>query len=324
MTNANLKKIVYKPLRQIIQIITLLSDSPGKYNIISLSNELNIPVGLSRNIIDEIANSQTIFHVYIGNEAYYNIRSKNEYLFLAGHYDTYALSIKSKTIIVNPDELIQYKTIFQSYKHNSLPEKISIPECIVKGEHQTLSSDLNAPDDIIRRLRDAFVKKRTLLCEQKNGSSIYPIALYHDALTSKAFCVTLSEKMITFHPIDQLRISKEVDNIYSENEISATLDLLKHIWSPHPISLDTKPTLYRIMIKKEPNTIEKIRHDVANYDATFIEQSNGCHLLEINVISSESFISWLLGYGSSITVLLPLDAREKIISIYKNVLKKNS
>lgn len=319
--NTYLNKIEHSPIKQIAQIINLLTHSPHKYTITSLSKTLNLPIGLTRNIIKTIANSQDLFQFYIGNEIYNNIDNTD------GFYDEYTLSIKSKAFIVDSIELDKYNTILHSYKSNAMPNITSIPECIVKEKYQSFPCISNVQACVIRKLQDAFTENKTLLCKKTDGSSFYPLALYYDSFTSGTFCVSLTEETLIFHPITQIEVTKqlrEIYTIYDDVIISTTLNLLKFVWSPHPVSLYAKPTFYRILIKNELNTIEKIRHDISNYNVKFSSESNDRLLLELYIIDSESFISWLLSYGSSITVSEPTNIRNKIIETYKNVIKRNS
>lgn len=319
-------KIQPASLNQLFQIIDLLINSSNNFNLISLSKKLDLPIGLTRNVIADFAVLQPLFQVYIGNELYSNIKNK-KYTYFVGQYDTYPLSVTSNLVIVTPKELNRYQKFFKTYQNNSTKNNISLPEYLMKEDYQNITGCNYVFEHKLRQMQSAFSKKIPFLCYTKSGHAIFPIALYHDAITAKVFCAVLSDGIITFYPlenIDKIRATEKLANPYSEFEISTTLHLLKYIWSPHPVSLYSEPTLFRILLKNEPNTIEKIRHDVSNYEAEFTEQSDGSFMLDIKIINSDSFFSWLLSYGSSITVLEPLSTREKIIETYKNIIQQNS
>lgn len=318
MKNDKLRKTGYTPIKKIASIISLLSNSSKQYTFASLSKELNASVNWTKNAIKTIAESQNTYEFYIDGTPISNTALNEKRI------DDKTITLRSNLashILISEDDLKKYNHFLKAYHRNASFQ------CVFKENYAIAEAPSVYAYENYYEFQEAFLKKKDCR-HKKTGALVHPIALFHDTLTFKVYCVTLRDGSITFYPIEELTILRDAIDIYTifeEKDILTTLNLIKYVWSPEkPISLMDKPSHYRILIENQPNVLEKIYHDVSNIKAAHKTLSDGRHILEFSAISCEKLFSWLLSYGSSITVLEPQDIRKRVIQEYENLLRWNS
>ena len=321
---------LYNASYRLGELISILTYYSSKHTISRIADILNIPKEIVRNDLYTLATSKEFKHYLFINgnpltsDLTMPINSKD---ILCGYFDNSIFSITLGNNSTSEELFLQVSNDeFKKLQHNYLPEHSSTwsPLYTVKT---TLTSSFNyekmKPYLVI--IEDAIRNKTPIKISLKEYGihTLIPIALFYDVIDSSVYIVSIENNNLTFMALEKIfSLTKCNESLTYPVDAAKALDLLKYIWAPETISLSAEPQKVTIEIENQPNVIEKIRHDISHHKGEFTPQNNETFIYKTSVLGMESFISWILSYGSSITVLSPEPLRKEIYQTYLNMYRK--
>lgn len=318
------KNMLHNPLYRLGELISILSYYSPQHTIQGIAQSLKVPIVLVRNDLHALSCSKEAkrFLFINGNSINTIFPTMNDCKsILYGSYDNAVFSIKlgNPILQISNDESNELQRNSLPFSNNKWSPFYAIKSTIFPSFND------NEIKPYLPTIEDTIIQKSTLSIRIKKTGTyhIIPIALYFDVINLSIYIVTIENNYICFLPLKNihylLKSSKQL--AYPSNTENA-LNLLGYIWEPEKISLSTRPEKVVLRIDDQQNIILKIKHDISHHSGELIPQADGTFIYETFVLGMKSFTSWVLSYGSSITVLSPDSLRQEIRGIYHDIYMK--
>ncbi len=321
MIKDNIQLIKDDSLRITATVLSALLNN--SYCLSELSKSLKLPSELLISIIKHSLN-QNIFEFYAGN----NLITPSNIHFLLNDDSKDSIYVISKASITDKDTYDRFYAMLDNY-YDSIKKNEVAKNIMIINEYTSYTPTEN--EDFLVSIHNMLSELKTAECICKlDFTSFFPFALYRNRSNRQEYLVSLFQNNdtweIRFFPTAYVHFKNDKPQKISLNKICdhqiriIALDVLKKIWGPHDISLSEEPISVKAIIH-DSNCITKIKHDISNRHADLKENADGTFSLMVDILGYESFISWVLSYGSSIEILEPLSLRTAIKNTYNEICK---
>ena len=324
----------YTVITETLFNIILKIESEENVSILDISSEYNIKPESVRHIIKEISHYLTDFIVYIDNIEFKSFYETNQKKYDQGNFDDSILSLKTDCIILDQRYTEKYRQLINKLSSDTNASDAYIFKTGYNSARQkTSNADLSIAQELSQYSISEYNYNSFLCCKAKDNTdtTIYVLGIYYYPVSYEFYVYTLDEeKILRFYPVSSLYyLSSEKKAInrpdyLSRKDIIKAREVIRKIWAPEEISVNTETTRCTIRVKNERNPKKKILHDLSCFHPSVTESENGELTISFEVFATSSLFSWLLSYGSSITVLEPKEVAYEILSTYKNVIKDNT
>ncbi len=308
------------PLRITLQMLFILINEPGKYNLKGLEEKLGYK--LQRAITTFL--EQSIFEFYSGDILLTRDNAKD--ILCTDSENT--LSVVARSNITDQDSFKKFYALRKEYekaesKKKNFEKIIAFNSYIIENNKERASIDR----DVLQMLSEGKTSEYEY---SLNGIRFYPVAVYKNLQYDREYYVALEMKKKTyrmrFFPSEYSRKCESLSTTYillAEKYpdilvIETAREKLKTIWGPYDMDLAEAPFKVSAIIYDE-SCLGKLRHDISNYDHTLVENSDKTYSLDLEVLGYEAFRSWVLRYGSSIEIKEPIQLRDDLRKTYKKV-----
>lgn len=324
----------YTVITETLFNIILTIESEENVSILDISSKNNIKLESVRRIIKEISHYLTDYIVYIDNIEFKSFYETNQKKYEQGKFDDSTLSLKTDCIILDQRYAEKYRQLINKLSSDAGASEPYIFKTGYNSERQkTSNADLFITQELSQYSINEYDYNRFLCCKTKDNSdtTIYVLGIYYYPVSYEFYVYTLGEDgILHFYPVSSLYYlssnNKDINrpDYLSKKDIIKAREIIRKIWAPEEISVNSEAICYTIQVKNEHNPKKKILHDLSCFSPSITECENGELTISFEVFSTSSLFSWFLSYGSSITVLEPKEVAFAILTTYKNVIKDNT
>ena len=311
-------------LRIALQILYILINDPGVYNL----NELKSKIGAEIVPTIKAFLDQNLFAFYLGNT---KITCDNADDILKEDSKE-KLSVITRVNFNDSQGFDRFYALLDKYEKSESKRKI-LEKIVVFNSYRVKDSlkESSVKQDIIQCL----AKEKTMeYVFSIDGSKFYPIAIYRSRQYDREYYVTLQKienrYRIKFYPYDDEFVKKGrhsqnevlISDVYPDiSSVKIAKEKIKSIWGPQDMYIDEEPFEVSAIIY-DKSCLGKIKHDISKYKYEMVENDNGTYQLRLKALGYEAFKTWALRYGSSIEIREPKNLRDDIIKTYNEIREK--
>ena len=184
---------------------------------------------------------------------------------------------------------------------------------------------------MLEDIHNALKENKTYQCKTTNGKTVSPLGIYYSPLKGEYYGYVINGEYMDFIPFPDLSLStingqKKTHRI-TEKEKKIIERILPYLWESEKVPIDCQPQHCILIVGNEKNTQKKVLFELSSHtqnkkiDVQTSLRKNGEMEIHLTLIPSDSFLSWILSYGSSVLAIKPDNLREKIIQTYRNILE---
>ncbi len=324
----------YTIITEILFSIILTIESEEDVSISYISSKYNIKPESVRRIIRETSQYLTDFTVFIDNIEFKTFYEINQREYDYGQFDNSTISLKTDFIILDQRYAEKYRKLIDKLSSDTAASDAYIFKTGYNSIRQKASfADYSIAQELSQYSLDEYDYNRFLCCKTQDNpnKTIYILGVYYFPVSYEFYVYALDEDCILrFFPVSSLYYLSSKNKNYnrpdylSRKDIIKAREIVRKIWAPEEISVNAETTHYIIQVKNEHNPKKKILHDLSCFNPSIKECKNGELTITFELFATDSLFSWLLSYGSSITVIEPKEVAFAILSTYKNTIKGNT
>jgi len=310
------------------EILLTLCNSDTEQTINTLSVSLGQPSATIRRILyDFFRGAEEIpdlsrFTPTVNRRKWQNFKESEKKEFMDGKYDDASLLAfpSGESIAVTLEEYEKMSRILFSEKPEA-KEKLT-EYLVVDGKYKKSRQLIHKTNNTSA----TFNPKESEMYEycDENGNGFFVFGTYEGPEDGILYAISRpveNRDEIHFIPFENL---KKQEHGKKEPIFHKYLDKAKTLrnlmWAPEEIPWDFEQITCRIKIH---NSKKKIFHDLSRLSScSILQEENDSAEAEFAVVITKGFLSWLIGFGSSITVLYPDSVRNYIIAEYSKILEK--
>ena len=308
-------------------ILLLLCNQESEYSVNTLSKELSQPPATIRGVLYAfLSDSETLpelafYTPTINGKNWKAFKTSEKDEFQNGKYDDAILQAfpSGESVAVSLEEYEKMKDVlFSSNKDKK--EKVT-DYLVVDGKHAENRQLVHKTWNNYELFSSKNADMEKYLDEE--GAEYYVFGVFEDKDTGLFYAMARPVKedaCIHFIPFEELKKSPRNEKRFLTETYRKKAETIKaFLWAPEKIPWDFETILCRMQIN---NSKEKILRDLSGFSYSVIPEKKDMIVIDLEIIDTSAFLSWIIGYGSSITVISPDSIRQAVISEYKAILEK--
>ncbi len=340
-------ELLFNPVERLIQYHTLLSGEDSR-SLMELSELTEISISVIREdfcvIFNSPLNNFEFDEEYLSNTGVDSDTDFNTKDCLAGKYDDFhfiSMSVNDEddyrdyvSVPVTIDEYRAFQDLFeqQAFPKVAYSEKSFISSTIRQKKYVN-DFDVNVLNNL-DSIELAIKENYTIQFIYKNLSGknekviIKPIKIGFDATENRYMIITTNDNHVEIYDVDYIigAIKPSKESKIAKPELLALADKVWGFEYNECLNLDgsfKKPIQVSVKFKNHGNVFSKVERDLSFRTPTRLEINKNDELVyEDKIYGKNSFINWVLSFGSSAKITKPKSLADEVYSICKEAAER--